>query len=94
MDASKTKTCLSPWQHPNEVVRFPTVKSPQITYFEASTADDPRTVQQLKNKTVEEMKDKIEAETGAKEIRFSVRPLMEAIPGLVMNIRWEVRADF
>ena len=70
------------------------MKSPQISYFEVSTADDPRTVQQLKDKTVAEMKDKIEAETGAKDVRFSVRPLTQAIPGLVMGIKWEVRADF
>jgi hypothetical protein len=70
------------------------MKSPQISYFEVSTADDPRTVQQWKDKIVAEMKDKIETETGAKDIRFSVRPLTQAIPGLVMSIRWEVRADF
>jgi hypothetical protein len=70
------------------------MKSPQISYFEVSTADDPRTVQQLKDRIAAEMKAKIEAETGPKEIRFSFRPLPEPIPGLVMNIRWEVRADF
>ena len=68
--------------------------SPQISYFEVSTADDPRTVQQRKDRTIAEMKKKIAAETGAKDIHFSVRPLTEARPGLVMNISWEVRADF
>lgn len=62
--------------------------------FEVSTADDPRTVQQLKDKTVAEMRRKIEAETRAKDIRFSIRPLIEPRAGLVMNIRWEVRAEF
>jgi len=76
------------------MIRFPNVTSPQLSYFEVSTADDPRTVQQWKDRIVVEMKTKIEAEIGAKDIRFSFRPLTEAIPGLVTNIRWEVRADF
>jgi hypothetical protein len=70
------------------------MNSPQISYFEVSSADDPRTVQQMKDRTVADMKNKIEAATGAKEIRFSFHPLTEAIPGLVTNIRWEVRAEF
>jgi hypothetical protein len=70
------------------------MKSPQISYFEVSTADDPRALDQLKERTVAEMKTKIEAETGPKDIRFSFRPLTEPSAGLVMNIRWEVRADF
>jgi hypothetical protein len=70
------------------------MKSPQISYFEVSTADDPHTLEQLKERTAAEMKTKIEAETGPKDIRFSFRPLTEPSPGLVMNIRWEVRADF
>ena len=68
--------------------------SPQVSYVEVSTADDPRTVQQWKDKMMAQMKDKIEAETGAKDIRFSIRPLTKARPGLITNIRWEVRADF
>jgi len=44
--------------------------------------------------TYRELKEKIEAETRTKHIRFCLRPLTEPIPGLVMNIRWEVRADF
>ncbi|PYK24775.1 MAG: hypothetical protein DME59_12240 [Verrucomicrobia bacterium] len=68
--------------------------SPQVSYVEVSTADDPRTVQQWKDKMMAQMKDKIEAETGAKDIRFSARPLTQSIPGLVMGIKWEVRADF
>ena len=68
--------------------------SPQVSYVEVSTADDPRTVQQWKDKMMAQMKDKIEAETGAKDIRFSARPLTQSIPGLVMGIKGEVRADF
>lgn len=70
------------------------MSSPQISYFEVSTADNRRTVQQMKDRIVAEMKNKIEAETQAKDIHFSFRPLTKAIPGLVTNIRWEVRADF
>jgi hypothetical protein len=76
------------------MIGFPNMNSPQISYFEVSTGDDPRTVQQRKDRTIAEMKKKIEAETGAKDIHFSVRPLTEAPVGLVMNIRWEVRAEF
>jgi hypothetical protein len=76
------------------MIWFGNMNSPQISYFEVSTADDPRTVQQVKDRTVAEVKNKIEAETGAEDIHFSVRPLTEAHPGLVINIRWEVRADF
>jgi hypothetical protein len=70
------------------------VSSPQVSYFEVSTADDPRKVEEVKETTITAMKEKIEAETGAKDIRFSLRPVTEQLPGLVMNIRWEVRADF
>ena len=70
------------------------MKSPQISYFEVSTADNLRTLEQLKERTLAEMKEKIEAETGAKDVRFSICQLTEARPGLVTNITWEVRADF
>lgn len=70
------------------------MKSPIISHFVVSTADDPRTVGQMKNNARAEMKKKIEAAEGPKEIRFTFTPLDEPRSGLVMNITWEVRADF
>ena len=69
------------------------MNSPQTSHFVVSTADNPATVQQMKDNAVTDMKEKIEA-TGAKNIRFTFRQLDEARPGLVMNIIWELRADF
>jgi hypothetical protein len=68
--------------------------SPLIRQFEVSTADSESTVQQMKDNVASEMKEKIEAETGAKDIRFAFRALTEPRPGLVMNIVWEARADW
>jgi hypothetical protein len=68
--------------------------SPQTSNFQTSTADTEAAIQELKTNVVATMKEKIEKETGAKDIRFTFRKLTEPLPSLVMNILWEARADF
>jgi hypothetical protein len=70
------------------------MNSPQVSHFVISSANTPATLQEMKDRAVAEMRKRIEEKTEAKDIRFTFRPLNEVPPGLVMNITWEVRADF
>lgn len=70
------------------------MNSPIIRHFEVSTADSESTLQQMKDNVASEMKEKISAETKAKDIRITFRALAKAHPGLVTNIVWEARADW
>jgi hypothetical protein len=73
---------------------FENMDSPVVRHFEVSTLDTEATLQKMKDTVASEMKEKIEAETGAKDVRVTFRALTEARPGLVMNIVWGARADF
>jgi hypothetical protein len=70
------------------------MKSPLVSHFVTSNADDPRSIQRLRESAQAEMRKKIEGVVGQKQIRFTFKPLNTPPPSLVMNIKWEVRAYF
>jgi hypothetical protein len=69
------------------------MNSPHIRHFEVRSADSAATVQEMKDEVAAETKEKLEA-TGAKDIRFTFRQLNRVPSGLVMNVQWEMQADF